>query len=45
MKVVKTRQSEWNERIARLISQIQDWSESGTEKTVEVVSLFFGSHN
>ena len=52
LKVAKTKQVEWNERIGELKSQIEYWSgretksggETKIEKTVEVVSLFFDSY-
>ena len=43
MKVAKTKQKEWNERIDSLKSQIQYWSDHQTDKTVEVVQLFYDS--
>lgn len=43
MKVAKTKQKEWNERIDSLKSQIQYWSHHTTEKTVETIQLFFDS--
>jgi hypothetical protein len=43
LKVAKTKQPEWNQRIASLMSQIRHWSGVKTDKTVEVVSLFFDS--
>jgi hypothetical protein len=43
LKVAKTKQSEWDRRIVTLLSQIREWSCVKTDKTVEVVSLFFDS--
>ena len=40
-KVAKAKQTEWNNRINCLKSHIQYWSEQETEKTVEIVHLFF----
>jgi hypothetical protein len=40
-KVAKSKLNEWSNRIDSLKTQIQYWSEHGTEKTVEVVQLFF----
>jgi hypothetical protein len=42
--VAKTKEKEWNSRIESLKSQIQYWSENITNKTVEVIQLFFDSH-
>jgi hypothetical protein len=40
-KVAKSKLNEWSNRIDSLKTQIQYWSEHGTEKTVEVIQLFF----
>ena len=42
--IAKTKEKEWNSRIESLKSQIQYWSENITNKTVEVIQLFFDSH-
>ena len=43
MKVAKSKQKEWSNRIDSLKSQIQYWSDHQTEKTVETIQLFFDS--
>ena len=43
MKVAKSKQKEWSNRIDSLKSQIQYWSAHQTEKTVETIQLFFDS--
>jgi hypothetical protein len=43
MKVAKSKEKEWDNRIDSLKTQIQYWSDHGTDKTVEVVQLFFDS--
>ena len=39
--VMKTKQTEWQNRLATLTDQIRYWSEHQTTKTVEVVELFY----
>jgi len=41
MSVVKTKEGEWEERIANLKTQIQYWIDNPTEKTVEIIQLFY----
>jgi len=41
MQIMKTKESEWNERIDCLKKQIQYWIEHPTEKTVEIVEMFY----
>ena len=41
MSIMKTKQKEWNERIKCLIAQIQYWSDHPTDKTIEIVELFY----
>ena len=41
MQVMKTKQKEWNERIITLKKQIQYWVDYSTEKTIEIVELFY----
>ena len=41
MTIMKTKQKEWNERIKCLIAQIQYWSDHPTDKTIEIVELFY----
>jgi hypothetical protein len=41
MVIVKTKQAEWDERIKSLKTQIQYWIDNKTEKTVEIVELFY----
>ncbi len=41
MQIEKHKQSEWEARINVLKEQIQYWIENTTEKTVEIVELFY----
>ena len=41
MTIVKTKEIEWNERINSLIQQIKYWIDNITEKTVEIIQLFY----
>lgn len=41
MQITKTKQVEWNQRLAVLEQQIQYWVDNPTEKTVEIVELFY----
>lgn len=41
MQIMKTKEAEWNERMACLKQQIQYWVENPTEKTAEIVELFY----
>ena len=41
IQVMKTKQTEWEERINTLKQQIQYWIENPTEKTVEIIELFY----
>jgi hypothetical protein len=41
MTIVKTKQDEWEHRIACLKEQIQYWMENEVTKTVEIVELFY----
>ena len=41
MLIIKTKQTEWEERIATLKQQIQYWIDNPTEKTIEIVELFY----
>ena len=41
MQIAKTKQKEWNARIETLKQQIQYWIDHPTEKTVEIVELFY----
>jgi len=41
MQILKTKQSEWEVRIDCLKQQIQYWVDHPTEKTVEIVELFY----
>jgi Holliday junction resolvasome RuvABC endonuclease subunit len=41
MQVMKTKQLEWEERISTLKDQIQYWIENPTEKTIEIIQLFY----
>jgi hypothetical protein len=41
MQIMKTKESEWKERMECLKQQIQYWIDNQTEKTVEIVELFY----
>ena len=41
MQLSKTKMVEWEERITALLLQIQYWVDNTTEKTVEIVELFY----
>ena len=41
MLIVKNKQTEWEERIDALKQQIQYWIDNPTEKTIEIVELFY----
>ena len=41
MQIMKTKQNEWQERINSLIKQITYWIENQSEKTIEIVELFY----
>ena len=41
--VKKTKQKEWTERLEALKTQIEYWLENKTEKTVEIIQLFYDS--
>jgi hypothetical protein len=41
MKLIKTKEKEWAERMNNLIQQIQYWIINPTEKTVEIVELYY----
>jgi hypothetical protein len=41
MKILKTKEKEWEERIDTLKQQIQYWIDNPTEKTIEIIELFY----
>jgi hypothetical protein len=41
MQITKTKQKEWEERIETLKQQIQYWIDHPTEKTIEIIELFY----
>ena len=41
MSIMKTKKEEWEERLKALNRQIQYWIDNKTEKTVEIVELFY----
>ena len=41
MQITKTKQKEWEERIKTLKQQIQYWIDNPTEKTIEIIELFY----
>jgi hypothetical protein len=41
MQITKTKQNEWEERIETLKQQIQHWINNPTEKTIEIIELYY----
>ena len=41
MQIIKTKQREWEDRIDTLKQQIQYWIDNPTEKTIEIIELFY----
>ena len=41
MTIVKTKQTEWEQRIETLKQQIQYWIDNPTSKTIEIIELFY----
>jgi hypothetical protein len=41
LQIMKTKQKEWNDRINTLSDQIQYWIDNPTEKTIEIIELFY----
>ena len=41
IQIAKTKQKEWEERINTLKQQIQYWIDNPTEKTIEIIELFY----
>ena len=41
MQTIKTKQKEWEERINTLKQQIQYWIDTPTEKTIQIIELFY----
>ena len=41
MTIIKNKKIEWNERIDTLNKQIQYWIDNQTEKTIEIIELFY----
>jgi hypothetical protein len=41
MQIQKTKEKEWEERIEKLKQQIQYWIDNPTEKTIEIIELFY----
>jgi hypothetical protein len=41
MQITKTKQKEWEERLTSLKQQIQYWIDHPTEKTIEIIELFY----
>ena len=41
MQITKTKQNEWEDRIESLKQQIQYWMDNTTEKTIEIIELFY----
>jgi hypothetical protein len=41
MQIMNTKQIEWEERISTLKDQIQYWIDNPTEKTIEIIQLFY----
>ena len=43
--VQKSKTKEWNERLIALKQQIEYWTNNNTDKTVEIVQLFYNCDN
>ena len=41
LQISKNKREEWTERLNTLNSQIQFWVDNPTEKTVEIIELFY----
>ena len=41
MQIIKKKEKEWNERINVLKEQIQYWLMNTSEKTIEIIELFY----
>jgi hypothetical protein len=41
LRIVKTRESEWSSRLEGLKNMILEWSTKGTQKTVEIIHMFY----
>jgi hypothetical protein len=41
MQITKNKQKEWTERIETLKQQIQYWIDNPSEKTIEIIELFY----
>ena len=41
VQIMKTKEKEWKERIETLKQQIQYWIDNPTEKTIEIIELFY----
>ena len=41
MQITNTKQKEWEDRIETLKQQIQYWIDNQTEKTIEIIELFY----
>ena len=41
MQIMNTKQIEWEERISTLKEQIQYWIDNSTEKTIEIIQLYY----
>ena len=41
MKIMKKKEEEWNQRIEALIGQIKYWIDNTSEKTIEIIELFY----
>ena len=41
MQIMKTKQKEWEERVESLKQQIKYWIDNPTEKTIEIIELFY----
>jgi len=39
--ILKTKQAEWAERLDTLVRQIQYWVQNISEKTIEIIELFY----
>ena len=41
LSIMKTKKQEWEERIKILLEQVEYWSKNKTDKTVQIIELFY----
>jgi hypothetical protein len=45
LRIVKTREAEWNSRLESLKNCISEWCKKGTQKTLEIIHMFYSKKN